>query len=139
MDVDWNALEILRKNVRRLGLEDIVFPICATIKFFEIHKPENVKITTIMNPPFGARIENKKADRIFLEKAFSFSDVIYSIHMAGDKVRNFMSDYSKRFNWKIDNIIPYNMSLEKSFEFHERKVKKINVDVYRFKKIKNKK
>lgn len=116
-----------------------MFPVCADIKFFEIRKPENVKITTIMNPPFGVRVENQNADRAFLKKAFSFSDVIYSIHMAGEKVRAFISNYSKRFNWKIDNIIPYNMSLEKSFQFHERKTKKIDVDVYRLKKNKNKK
>ena len=82
-----------------------------------------------MNPPFG--VQTKSADRIFLEKAFSFADVVYSIHLAGEKVQNFIKSFIKKLNWTIDNIIPYNLILEHSFPFHSRKTKKINVDVYR--------
>lgn len=83
-----------------------------------------------MNPPFG--VQAKSADRAFLEKAFAFSDIVYSIHLAGEKTRNFMRRFIKKFNWRIDNIIPYNMVLEKTFPFHSHKRKKIEVDVYRF-------
>jgi len=113
-------------------LEDIISPVCVDVIYFELKKSE--KITTIMNPPFGSRNENKYADRQFLETAFSFSDVIYSIHSASDKVRNFISKFAMKFNWKIDNVIPYKLRLEKSFQFHQQKVKFIDVEVYRFKK-----
>ena len=79
-----------------------------------------------MNPPFG--VKTRAADRIFLQKAFSFSDVVYSIHLAGEKNRKFISHFIKEFSWKIDNIIAFNMILERSYPFHNQKVKKIKVE-----------
>ena len=114
-------------------MDHVIFPINADIESIEISTrniPENVKITTIMNPPFG--VQTKTADRPFLAKAFSFSDVVYSIHLAGEKIRNFITNYIKKFNWKIDNILPFTLLLEKSFQFHTQKIKKIDVSVYRF-------
>ena len=86
-----------------------------------------------MNPPFG--VQKRMTDRIFLERAFSFSDIVYSIHLAGEKVHEFISNFVKKFDWKIDVILPFNMILERTFPFHSQKVKKINVNVYRFVKI----
>lgn len=136
IDKDWKALCILKNNIKNLGLEHIIFPICAEVKYLEISKlliPKNLKITTIMNPPFG--VQHKSADRIFLKKAFSFSDVIYSIHLANENVHTFILDYVKKFNWKVDNVLPFDMILEKSFKFHSQKRKKINVNVYRLVKM----
>ncbi len=135
-DFDYKALEILRENTSFLNLDHIVLPICIEIAHLEIskfHLPKNLKITTIMNPPFG--VQTKSADRIFLEKAFNFSDVVYSIHLAGEKIQNFVNKFVKKFDWNIDNIIPYNLILERSFPFHSQKMKKIDVNVYRFIKI----
>ena len=38
VDIDFNALQILKKNVRSLDLDHIISPICADIEFFEISK-----------------------------------------------------------------------------------------------------
>ena len=133
IDVDWYSLQVLKKNVENLDLNGVIFPICADINFFEIKSsflPKDVKITTIMNPPFG--VQRKAADRIFLEKAFSFSDVVYSIHLAGKKVQKFISNYIKKFHWTINYMLPFKMQLERSFEFHTQKTKRIDVNIYRF-------
>jgi len=133
VDIDINALKILKRNVLTLDLNQIVFPICADIEFFEIsHKniPKRMKVTTIMNPPFG--VQTKFADRAFLVRAFNFSDIVYSIHLANKKIQSFISNYIEKHHWKIDNIIPFSMVLERSFPFHSQKTKKINVHVYRF-------
>jgi putative methylase len=82
-----------------------------------------------MNPPFG--VQKKSADKIFLEQAFSFSDVIYSIHLAKKEVQNFLFNYILKSNWKIDYMLPFTMILERSFFFHTKKTKKIDVYVYR--------
>ncbi|MFX1575182.1 MAG: METTL5 family protein [Promethearchaeota archaeon] len=132
VDIDQEALKILKRNVISLDLDHLIFPICSDIQYFEISKrnlPKNIKITTIMNPPFG--VKTKFADRAFLKKAFTFSDVVYSIHLAGEKIHNFITNYINKLNWKIDNIFPYNMILEKSFPFHTKTKKKISVNVYR--------
>lgn len=133
VDIDMNALKILKRNIQLLNVNHIVFPICTDIEFFEISKnlwPKNMKITTIMNPPFG--VQTKFADRIFLDKAFNFSNVVYSIHLSHPKIYKFISNYVKRFNWKIDNVLPFTIVLERTFPFHTQKTKKINVHVYRF-------
>jgi len=36
VDIDINALNILKKNILNLGLEQVIFPICANIDNFEI-------------------------------------------------------------------------------------------------------
>ncbi|MFX1315641.1 MAG: METTL5 family protein [Promethearchaeota archaeon] len=133
IDIDWNALQILKRNIKSLDLEHIINPICADMNNFEIVKcllTYNTKITTLMNPPFG--VQKKTADRIFLEKAFSFSDVVYSIHLANDKIHRFISKYVKKFNWIIDFVFPLKLKLEKTFQFHTKKVKMIDVNIYRF-------
>jgi len=132
VDIDMNALNILKKNILYLDLTHIVYPICSDIKNFEISKrylSKKLKVTTIMNPPFG--VQTKYADRVFLEKAFYYSDVVYSIHLANPKVDQFLSNYIKKFSWRIDNILPFNMVLDKTFPFHTQKTKNINVNVYR--------
>ncbi len=137
VDIDFDALRSLQRNIKSLGLENIIFPLCADVGHFEMFKKllmRDVRITTIMNPPFG--VQKRKADRSFLEKAFSFSDVVYSIHLAGEKVFNFISKFCEKSNWRIDNYFPYNMTLERSFKFHTKKTKLIEVNVFRF--VKNK-
>ncbi|MFW9969404.1 MAG: METTL5 family protein, partial [Candidatus Odinarchaeota archaeon] len=133
VDIDIFALEILKRNILSLKLNNTIFPICADIEYFELSKrllPNGLKITTIMNPPFG--VQSKFADRLFLKKAFSFSDIVYSIHLANKKTRKFISRYAEKHNWKVDNLLPYYMVLERAFPFHTQKTKEINVDIYRF-------
>ena len=83
-----------------------------------------------MNPPFG--VQKRTADRIFLEKAFSFSDVIYSVHLASNKVDKFILSFIKKFNWTIDYKVPFRIILEKTFQFHKEKRKEVDVNIYRF-------
>jgi putative methylase len=133
VDIDKNALSVLLQNVNKFHLNNKIFPLCTDINNFEIskfHLPSNLKITTIMNPPFG--VKKPKADRNFLAKAFLYSDVVYSIHLRNKKVQSFIAQYVKNLNWKIDYTFPYNMILERSFQFHKHKTKKIDVDIYRF-------
>jgi putative methylase len=133
IDIDVEALTILKNNICTVELDHLIHPICSDINFFTLSKgllPSNLKVTTIMNPPFG--VQTPSADRIFLEKAFLFSDVVYSIHLAGEKIQRFISNYVQKFDWIIDNILPFNMALERSFPFHSQKTKLIDVNIYRF-------
>ena len=133
IDIDYTALSILKKNIYGLRMGKNIFPICTDVRHLEFSKKllnSNVKITTIMNPPFG--VKKRAADRIFLEKAFSFSEVVYSIHLAGEKVLQFIRRFCEKYNWYIDNFFPYHMVLERTFQFHTKKVKSIDVNVFRF-------
>jgi putative methylase len=113
----------------------VILPVCADIKQFTLSKScysQKALITTIMNPPFG--VQQKAADRAFLETAFSFSHIVYSIHLSHKGVKNFISRFIKKFGWEIDYIFPYQMILEHTYSFHKKKRKSIEVDIYRFKK-----
>ncbi|MFX1448035.1 MAG: METTL5 family protein [Promethearchaeota archaeon] len=135
VDIDMNALRILKTNIYGLSLENIILPICSDIKHFDIVRqllPKDLHITTIENPPFG--VQKKTADRFFLQKAFSFSDVVYSIHLANQKVHQFLTTFIKKFNWKIDYVFPFQLKLDRTYEFHTLKTKSINVNIYRFKR-----
>lgn len=132
VDIDLNALRILKTNISELGLENIILPLCSDVNHLEIVKnlfPNNLHITTIENPPFG--VQKKTADRYFLQKAFTYSDVIYSIHLANQKVHNFLASHIKKFNWKIDYVFPYQLKLDRTYEFHKQKTKSVEVNIYR--------
>lgn len=133
IDIDPSALFILKKNVDALEIDSIIHPLCSDISSIDFLRRRlfmKSKITTIMNPPFG--IQKNKADRQFLKQAFQISDIIYSIHITNKKVHNFIISYSSKFNWKVDYTLPFNMILEKSFNFHTKKRKQIDVTIYRF-------
>ena len=135
VDIDLNALKILKNNIHKYGLESIISPICSDINQFELFRnvnPEGLFITTIMNPPFG--VQKKTADRFFLAKAFNISHVVYSIHLANPKVHQFISTFIKKYNWEVDYVFPYQLKLNKTYEFHKQKTKSINVNIYRFKR-----
>lgn len=132
IDLDPSALFILRNNTVVHELNSIIHPLCSDVSSIEFPRQKvfiKPKITTIMNPPFG--IQKSKADRQFLKTAFRISDTIYSIHITNKKVHNFLVSYCSKFNWKIDYVLPFNMVLERSFYFHTKKRKQIDVTIYR--------
>ena len=82
IDLDWSAVQIFKKNILYLNLEHIIYPICMDVNHFSFNKDfflDDLQVTTIMNPPFG--VQRKRADRAFLMSAFTYSNVIYSIHL----------------------------------------------------------
>ena len=135
IDFDWAAIKIFKQNINNLGLNHLINPICANVSNFEFSKkmlPDSLKITTIMNPPFG--VQKKTADRAFLLKAFNFSDTIYTIHLHNEKVDEFLSKFISKNDWKINYTYSFKMKLEKTFPFHSQKKKDINVKIYRITK-----
>ncbi|MBN1800094.1 MAG: methyltransferase [Candidatus Lokiarchaeota archaeon] len=133
IDLDWDALLILKENIHHVNLCNIISPICADIATFPLYRKKKIKstdITTLMNPPFG--VQKRNADRVFLKTAFSFSKVVYSIHLTGEKTRKFISNFADKLGWTVDYIVPFNMLLERAYSFHKERVKKIDVMIYRF-------
>jgi putative methylase len=132
IDLDWNAVQIFKKNIHDLKLQHLIYPICMEVSNFSLNKGfllDGLRITTIMNPPFG--VQRKRADRVFLMSAFTYSNVIYSIHLDHQDVFKFVSKFVRKHGWTIDYSFPFQMRLERSFPFHSKKVKEINVRIYR--------
>ena len=132
IDLDWNAIQIFRKNISHLKLQNLIYPICMEVSELTLNKEflsDDLQITTIMNPPFG--VQRKRADRAFLLSAFDYSNVIYSIHLDHQDVSTFISKFVRKNGWEINYSFPFQMRLERSFPFHSKKMKEINVRIYR--------
>ena len=84
----------------------------------------NIKVdTVIMNPPFG--VQNRKADKIFLEKAMGLSNSIYSIHKVESK--NFIELLCKENGFAVLDVKYFKFLLKKTFKFHKKDKYFVNV------------
>lgn len=119
-DTDSKALDTARINARKLEVEiEFVLSDIADIK-------ERVK-TTVMNPPFGARVKGR--DRPFLSSALRTSEVIYSIHNRGSLA--FIQKFIKPAI--ITHSYVAKFPIKRTFDFHKKEREVIEVEIYRIK------
>ena len=64
----------------------------------------------IQNTPFG--VKNTHADKMFLQKAFEVSDVVYSFHKRNTK--DFVEKFSKDSGFKITHFWNFDFPLKQS-------------------------
>lgn len=122
---DKEAINILKENLKKYNFKNYKI-INKDIKDFN----EAVDIV-IQNPPFGTKI--KHADKLFLEKAFSLTKVIYSFHKTS--TLRFVKAISKDYNFKITATFNFRFPLKSTMKFHKKKIQKIDVSCYRFEKV----
>ncbi|MFZ2498888.1 MAG: METTL5 family protein [Methanosarcina sp.] len=117
-DSDLKALEIAKINAKNLGVDvDFVFSDIAEVT-------GHVK-TTLMNPPFGARVKGR--DRPFLSSALRTSEVIYSIHNRGSLA--FIQKFIKPA--VITHSYVAKFPIKRTFDFHTKEREVIEVEIYR--------
>ena len=122
VEIDENAIEVLEDNLKSFGLDNYKIHLMDVNDF-------DLKVDTVLtNPPFGTK--TKHADKLFLEKAFDIAKVIYSFHKSETKV--FIDAIAKDHAFKPIFVYHYDFPLRKTQEFHEKAVKNIDVDCYRF-------
>jgi putative methylase len=83
--------------------------------------------TCIMNPPFGIQSENK--DRDFLEKAFTVSDIVYSVHKA--ESGDFLDSFAKDHGFLTKKLKEYDFPIKPTQEFHKKKVYHFRAGLWR--------
>jgi putative methylase len=89
----------------------------------DINDFEDAVDTVIMNPPFGTKSEH--ADKAFLDKAFSITDVVYSIHKTS--TRKFVEAMARDHCFTITHCWNYSFPIKRSYHFHRKP--KVNIDV----------
>ncbi len=117
-DLDPKALELAKNNAEKLRAE--VEFVCSDVS----EVTEHVK-TTLMNPPFGARVKGR--DRPFLSAALRTSEVIYSIHNRGSLA--FIQKFIKPA--VITHSYVAKFPLKRTFDFHKKEREIIEVEIYR--------
>lgn len=86
-------------------------------------------VTTLMNPPFGARTGSEGADRAFLRTAASLSEVSYSVHNAGSQ--QFVDSFAADEGGEVTHAFRAEFELSQLYEHHERERTEIDVEVFR--------
>lgn len=124
VDLDLEALRIAKENSKKVGVE--VDFIACDVRDFNVKK----RVTVLMNPPFG--IQQRHADRAFLEKAFEIAEVVYSIHSAGSE--SFVRKKAEEKDFRITHLWKFMIPLRRTYSFHEKAFKYIPVEVFRIEK-----
>lgn len=133
VDVDAKAIQIAKDNLKMLEeltgekLDDKCVFLTQDVKDFK----EKVDVI-FQNPPFGIRSKTH-ADKVFLEKAFTLSKIIYSFHKAESS--KFIDAVSSDNGFKIDGFWEFDWSLKKTMKFHSKKIQYIKVGCWRLAKI----
>ena len=71
----------------------------------------------VENPPFG--VQNRKADKPFLEKAMQVAKKIYTIHKIESGV--FIDKICQENSFIVENILEFDFPIKKSMWFHRKK------------------
>jgi putative methylase len=119
-DVDFFTLDIAKKNSEKLK---------APVKWkcLDISLLKDSCDTVVQNPPFG--VKSKGADRLFIKTALRVGKVIYTMHKT--TTRDFIRDYIKKRGGSITDLAAVEFALPHSYSFHKKRIKRIEVDIYR--------
>jgi len=120
VDVDKDILKICEKNLSKLKLK-------GELVNKDINLFDNKINVVFMNPPFGVQVEH--ADRRFLDKAMSVSEMIYSIHKIESE--SFIKKFGKDRGFSVLGVKKIKMRLKNTQVFHKRMGYVVNVGCFR--------
>ena len=124
VDIDENALSIAKNNIMKVKSEDSPSKfILGDIGVFK----EKVDVV-VENPPFGTKVKHN--DTYFLEKAFKLANTIYSFHKS--ETLGYLEGFALKRGFEITHKFDYNFPLSSTYEFHRKRLQKINVTCLRF-------
>lgn len=125
LDIDRSALELAVSNARTVGVD--VKWIQGDSRTAPICPPGPV--TVVMNPPFGAQLGRRGADRPFLACAAEIASVSYSIHNADS--RRFVESYAADLGGTVTDAFAVDLDIPAQFAFHEQAVGTVDAEAYR--------
>ncbi|MBR9691523.1 methyltransferase [Candidatus Woesearchaeota archaeon] len=132
VDIDEDALQIARENMKMLSekigekLDDKCIFLAKDVVDFD----EKVDVV-VENPPFGIK-GRRHIDKIFIEKAFSVSKVIYSFHKAESK--QFIDAVAKDNGFEITGYWEFNWPLKQTMRYHKKRIQYVPVGCWRLEK-----
>ena len=126
IDVQSKALKASQLNSRLLEIEDTVDWVLGDVSSLQL---QCLVDTVVSNPPFG--VKNRGADMRFVTKAISIADVTYSIHLAGEKNRTFLTKEIEKLGAQVTQIETFQFPIKKLFDFHKKEIHMVDVDLYR--------
>ena len=128
VDKDSKAIAITQQNYESLQEEYEIGE--AEFVPSDISLFDEVVDCVVQNPPFGTKLEH--IDKVFIEKAFSLSPLVYSMHKFTTK--GFVEAISKDHKFRITHHWRYNFPIKAAFAFHKKPVKNVDVGLWRMQK-----
>ena len=128
VDKSKEAIRLSQLNYNKLKEEfDIVGSefVCSDVADFNV--PVDV---AIQNPPFGTKV--KHVDKLFLEKAFALSKIIWSMHKLS--TIKFVEAIAKDYDFAITHHWKYDFAIKKKFKFHRKPKVFVEVGLWRMEK-----
>ncbi len=130
---DKNSIRTAKENLRFLEEETGTKLTEKAIFLNQNINNFNEKVdTVIQNPPFGTK--QKHADKIFLEKAFSLANIIYSFHKL--ETEGFINSISKDNCFEVTHLWKFDFPIKATYSFHRKRIQRIKVGCWRMEKIK---
>lgn len=123
VDIDERALEVARRNADKAGVK--VDWVMEDVEEFRRERAD----TVVQNPPFG--VQRRGADVKFLRKAMELGKIVYTLHKAAPRNREFIENRVKVFGGKITKRVELTFHIPMQFKFHTRNIYRFKVDLYR--------
>ncbi len=142
VDIDKKALKVASENSVNAGLKEKVQWVAT-----DIDTVCGEFDTVLQNPPFG--VQQRGADRKFLEKALKMGKAVYSIHKGTQDVvrvkrradsskvdavrfppKTFLRLFVEKNGGTVKAVYPMVMTIPHMFGFHTKKQHKFAVDLY---------
>ncbi|MBT5023061.1 methyltransferase [Candidatus Woesearchaeota archaeon] len=132
VDIDKNALEILKQNLDDLDANESIYEIInkyvSNVSLDYVSDCVKGKLDVVFqNPPFGTKEEH--ADKMFLEKAFELSDTVYSFHKLSTE--KFVNAITRDHNFRITEKWIFKFPLKQTQKFHKKRIEHIDVGCWR--------
>lgn len=122
IDIDASVVATARKQAHEFGV-DVRFAV-ADVASLELQVD-----TVIMNPPFGAQRGNRRADRLFLQKALEMAPVVHSLHLT--KTAGFIRRLVTSLGGVVTATTSYRFSIKPQFSFHTKRRAEFDVTSFR--------
>ncbi|MEM5829927.1 MAG: methyltransferase [Candidatus Aenigmatarchaeota archaeon] len=123
-DIDKEAIRIAKENYEKIKEKfetSKIYFLIADVRKIKFRKKFDL---IVMNPPFG--IQGKIKDLEFLDFATKNSNFICSINPNG-KNKEFFTDFLSKRNFSVLKFVEKKFELPKTFWFHKKKKKLIDV------------
>jgi len=118
VDKDKEAIQTCKKNTQKY--------INTEFLNLEINNFNKKVDTVLMNPPFG--VQNRKADKEFLIKAFETAENIYSMHKIESE--KFIEKICEENNFTVLEIMEKEFTIKKIYKFHTKEKHQVKIAVW---------
>ncbi len=120
-EIDSEAIKVAIENAQKLGVKILIFQT-------DIDEVEGFCHTVVMNPPF--MVKGGKNDKVFLKKAFSLCDRIYSIHTS--HTRDWIKSFADQNGFNSVIINTHDFPIPLMFKHHQKEKEYQSVDLWFF-------